>query len=110
VLSIALLKPWPTEREPERWEAFVAALDAPPQPNARLSRLRIEPSQASHRLDGFHALVVGEVGPELAPERIRKGLANHPIRVMVLARLAVAQHTSGFGLHPAVIRCICLCC
>lgn len=32
------------ELEPERWEAFVAALDAPPQPNARLSRLLQEPS------------------------------------------------------------------
>ncbi len=32
------------ELEPEQWEAFVAALDAPPQINARLSRLLQEPS------------------------------------------------------------------
>jgi hypothetical protein len=35
---------------------------------------------------GFHTLVVGEVSPEQAPERIRKGLARHPIPLMVLAR------------------------
>ena len=42
---------------------------------------------------GFQTLVVGEVSPEKAPERIRKGLARHPIPLMVLARLAVAVET-----------------
>lgn len=32
------------ELEPERWEAFVAALDSPPQVHARLARLLREPS------------------------------------------------------------------
>jgi hypothetical protein len=42
---------------------------------------------------GFQTLGVGEVSPEKAPERIRKGLARHPIPLMVLARLAVAVET-----------------
>jgi hypothetical protein len=32
---------------------------------------------------------VGSVSPEQAPERVSKGLARHPIPLMVLARLAV---------------------
>ena len=30
--------------DPEQWQAFVAALDAPPQTNSRLARLLQEPS------------------------------------------------------------------
>jgi GNAT superfamily N-acetyltransferase len=53
---------------------------------------------------GFHTLVVGEVSPELAPERIRKGLARHPIPLMVLARLAVAVAHQGKGLGAALLK------
>ena len=107
-----------------------------------MSDLRIEPLQASHRLDGFdcgeeglnrflvrfawmnqrsnasrtyvaldgaevvgfHTLVVGEVRSEQAPERIGKGLANHPIPVMVLARLAVARGNQGKGLGAGLLK------
>ena len=53
---------------------------------------------------GFHTLVVGEVRPEQAPERIGKGLANHPIPVMVLARLAVARGNQGKGLGAGLLK------
>ena len=53
---------------------------------------------------GFHTLVVGEVSPEQAPERIRKGLARHPIPLMVLARLAVAVEHQGQGLGAALLK------
>ena len=53
---------------------------------------------------GFHTLVVGAVSPEQAPERIRKGLANHPIPVMVLARLAVARSHQGQGLGAGLLK------
>ena len=53
---------------------------------------------------GFHTLVVGEVSPEKAPERIRKGLAQHPIPLMVLARLAVAVEHQGQGLGAALLK------
>ena len=45
---------------------------------------------AADGIVGLHTLVVGEVSPEQAPERIGKGLARHPIPLMVLARLALA--------------------
>ncbi len=53
---------------------------------------------------GFHTLVVGEVSPEQAPERIRKGLAYGPIPLMVLARLAVAVEHQGRGLGAALLK------
>ena len=46
---------------------------------------------------GFHTLVVGEVSPEQAPERIGKGLARHPIPLMVQARLALAVDHQAQG-------------
>lgn len=53
---------------------------------------------------GFHTLVVGEVSPEQAPERIRKGLTRHPIPLMVLARLAVAVDHQGQALGAALMK------
>ena len=53
---------------------------------------------------GFHTLVVGEVSPEQAPERIGKGLARHPIPLMVLARLAVAVAHQGKGFGAALLK------
>jgi len=60
---------------------------------------------------GFHTLVVGEVAHADAPERLSKGLARHPVPVMLLARLAVSSRWQGRGvgvglLRDAVIRTI----
>ena len=41
------------------------------------------------RVIGYHTLVVGEVAFAAAPERLRKGLARHPVPIMLLGRLAV---------------------
>ena len=38
---------------------------------------------------GFYSLAVGSIEHEIANKRIIKGLARHPIPVMILARLAV---------------------
>lgn len=44
---------------------------------------------------GFYSLVVGQISFNDAPERLIKGLARHPVPIMLLARLAV--HTSWQG-------------
>ena len=44
---------------------------------------------------GFYSLVVGEVAFADAPERLTKGLARHPVPIMLLARLAVRQRLAG---------------
>ena len=41
------------------------------------------------RVVGYFTLVFGEVARVAAPPRIGRGLARHPIPIMVLARLAV---------------------
>jgi hypothetical protein len=44
---------------------------------------------------GFYSLAVGSVDPEDAPARVTKGLARHPVPVMILARLAVDRDHQG---------------
>lgn len=48
---------------------------------------------------GFYTLVVAQVEYEDAPQRLGKGLAKHPIPLMLLARLAVATSWHGKGLE-----------
>lgn len=53
---------------------------------------------------GYHTLVVGEVAQSDAPERLKKGLARHPIPIMLLARLAVSREHQGKGIGPALLK------
>lgn len=53
---------------------------------------------------GFYSLAVGSVGPEAAPSRVMKGLARHPVPVMILARLAVDSEHQRKGLGQAVLK------
>jgi GNAT superfamily N-acetyltransferase len=53
---------------------------------------------------GFYSLAVGSVDPEEAPSRVTKGLARHPVPVMILARLAVDLDHQGRGLGKALLK------
>jgi GNAT superfamily N-acetyltransferase len=53
---------------------------------------------------GFYTLVVGQVAPEDAPERVTKGLARHPVPIMLLARLGVATHWQRRGLGAGLLK------
>lgn len=53
---------------------------------------------------GYYSLTVGQVTYDDAPERLGKGLAHHPIPVMILARLAVDTGWSGRGLGSALLK------
>lgn len=53
---------------------------------------------------GFYSLAVGSVDPEDAPARVVKGLARHPVPVMILARLAVDRDHQGKGLGKALLK------
>ncbi len=55
-------------------------------------------------LVGYYTLVVGEVRYEDAPERLTKGLARHPVPLMVLARLAVDTSWQGKGLGSGLLK------
>lgn len=53
---------------------------------------------------GFYSLAVGSVDPQAAPARVTKGLARHPVPVMILARLAVDRGHQGRGLGRALLK------
>ena len=53
---------------------------------------------------GYHTLAVGHVSLEEAPERLKKGLARHPVPIMLLARLAIDRRWQGKGIGKALLR------
>ena len=53
---------------------------------------------------GYYTLVVGQVEFAGAPERLKKGLARHPVPIMLLARLAVANDWQGKGLGAGLLK------
>jgi len=55
------------------------------------------------RVVGYYALTVGSVHKHESPQRIAKGLANHPIGIVLLARLAVDRDQQGRGLGKALL-------
>lgn len=59
---------------------------------------------AGDTIVGYHTLAVGHVMREDAPERLTKGLARHPVPVMLLARLAVDRRWQGQGIGKALLR------
>jgi len=56
------------------------------------------------RVIGYYTLVVGEVAFDDAAERLRKGLARHPVPVMLLARLAVSSDRRGQKLGGGLLK------
>lgn len=59
---------------------------------------------ADAEIVGYYTLVVGQVEYDGAPERLRKGLARHPVPIMLLARLAIATHWQGKGLGSGLLK------
>lgn len=53
---------------------------------------------------GFYTLVVAQVEYDDAPSRLAKGLAKHPIPVMLLARLAIATSWQGKRLGAGLLK------
>jgi len=59
---------------------------------------------ADDEVVGYYTLVVGQVEYGDAPERLIKGLARHPVPIMLLARLAVATSWQGKGLGSGLLK------
>jgi GNAT superfamily N-acetyltransferase len=53
---------------------------------------------------GYYSLAVGQIEYNDAPERLRKGLARHPVPIMLLARLAVDKDWQKKGVERALLR------
>lgn len=56
------------------------------------------------RVVAYYTLAYGSVEHRLAPQRVRKGLAQHPIPVMVLARLAVDRTYQKQSLGKGLLK------
>lgn len=60
--------------------------------------------RGEQRVAGYYSLAVGAVEHADAPGRVGKGLARHPIPVMLLARLAIDRAEQGKGLGKALLK------
>ena len=56
------------------------------------------------RVVGYFSLTVGQVDTLEAPERIRKGMGQYPIPVVILARLAVSIQDRGKGIGFGMLQ------
>ena len=56
------------------------------------------------RVAGYFSLTVGQVYTLEAPERIRKGMGQYPLPVVLLARLAVSTQDQGRGIGFGMLQ------
>jgi GNAT superfamily N-acetyltransferase len=84
--------------ELDRWFAH-HALDA-----TRAGSARVSVAHRDERPLGYFALAAGSVDPAHAGTRTRTGMPRHPIPVVLLARLAVANQTQGQGVGRELVR------
>ena len=59
---------------------------------------------ADGQIAGYYTLAVGQVDFDDAPQRLTKGLARHPVPIMLLARLAIASSWQGKGLGAGLLK------
>ena len=53
---------------------------------------------------GYYSLAASAVRHDAATDRVRKGLARHPVPVILLARLAVDRSLQGRGIGAALLK------
>lgn len=56
------------------------------------------------RVAGYYSLTVGQVDTLEAPERVRKGMGQYPVPVVILARLAVSTQDQGRGIGAGLLQ------
>jgi GNAT superfamily N-acetyltransferase len=56
------------------------------------------------RVMGYYSLAAGAIRRDEATERVKKGLARHPVPVVLLARLAVDRSLQGQGVGAALLK------
>jgi predicted N-acetyltransferase YhbS len=56
------------------------------------------------RVVGYFSLTVGQIDTFEAPERVRKGMGQYPVPVVILARLAVSLPDHGRGIGRGMLQ------
>ena len=64
----------------------------------------VDQALSSNPVVGYYSLTPAAVTLQEAPERVRKGQAQHPVPCILLARLAVDQGYHGRGLGGSLFR------
>ena len=72
--------------------------------NNQNSSARTYVALTDNRVVGYYTLTPGSVAREETPQRVGKGLARHPIPVIILARLAVDKTQQGTGLGKGLLQ------
>lgn len=73
-------------------------------PDQRAGAARTYVAIQAGRIAGYYTLAYGSVEHESAPTRVQKGLARHPIPVIVLARLAVDRMFQKRGIGKGLLK------
>jgi GNAT superfamily N-acetyltransferase len=73
-------------------------------PNQQAGASQTYVALAGSDVVGYYTLVVGQVEYADAAERLKRGLARHPVPIMLLARLAVAREWQGRGLGAGMLK------
>jgi GNAT superfamily N-acetyltransferase len=73
-------------------------------PNQQANASQTYLGLAGDDVAGFTTLVVGEVAQDEAPERVKKGLARHPVPIMLLARMRVSLRFQGHGVGKGLLK------
>jgi GNAT superfamily N-acetyltransferase len=73
-------------------------------PNQQAEASQTYVATVDDQVIGYYTLVVGEVAYDEAPRRLTKGLAHHPVPIMLLARLAVALSWQGKGCGAGLLK------
>lgn len=94
----------------DRFESGTSALDewlrvyAWTNHNSGSSRVYVSVDTGAHLIAGFYSLSAGAIEHADAPKRVSKGLARHPIPIVLIGRLAVDKRYAGRGLGRFLIR------
>jgi GNAT superfamily N-acetyltransferase len=72
--------------------------------SAGTARTYVTTSGLELSVTGYYSLAAGSVEKAQVPERVAKGVPNHPVPVVLLARLAVAAPFQGLGLGKGLLR------
>jgi len=71
---------------------------------AGTARTYVTTSSEEPTVIGYYSLASGSVEKAAVPERVAKGVPNHPVPVVLLARLAVDQRFQGKGVGKALLK------
>lgn len=65
-------------------------------------------SEVEGEIGAFYAISTGGIDPQDAPDRATRGVARHPVPVIILTRMGVRVSIQSQGLGVAMLRDACL--